>query len=152
MKIFGKILCNFKDISTNLRFNFWKCFKKYLENREKIAKNFFKILKFLKILNFGDFLINFQITYGKYCINFKENSCDVWNQLVEVFEVFRWNFGRTARNFWRNLREIGKKILNNFRKIMKTLFEKFEVIPNWCYSYHKEILECFSEITSMKLR
>ncbi len=27
----------------------------------------------------GDFPINFGITCGKYCINFKENYWDVWN-------------------------------------------------------------------------
>ncbi len=42
---------------------------------------------------FGDFPINFRITCGKYWTNFKENSRDFWNQLVEVLELFWWNFG-----------------------------------------------------------
>ncbi len=69
---------------------------------------------------FGDFTINFRITCGKYCTNFKENSWDFSNQLVEVLVIIWWNFGKIARKFWRNLRETKKKILNDSRKIMKT--------------------------------
>ncbi len=53
---------------------------------------------------------------------------DFWNQLVEVFEEFRWNFEKIARKFLRKLREIEKKILNDSRKIMETLLRKIEVI------------------------
>ncbi len=45
---------------------------------------------------FGDFQINFRITCGKYWINFKENSWDFMNQVVEVFEALRWNVGKFA--------------------------------------------------------
>ncbi len=59
----------------------------------------------------------------KFNKSFKENSWEFWIQLVEVLEVFRWNFGKIARKFWRNLREIEKTILNDTMKIKETLFE-----------------------------
>ncbi len=48
---------------------------------------------------FGDYPMNFRITCKKYCINFRENSWDFWNQLSEVLQVFWWNFGEIAKNF-----------------------------------------------------
>ncbi len=45
---------------------------------------------------FGDFLINFRIIHGKYCINYEKNSWEFWYQLV-VLEVFWWNFEKTAK-------------------------------------------------------
>ncbi len=58
--------------------------------------------------------------------------------------------------FWKNCKKILKKfkgnreeILNDSRKIMKTLLEKTEIIRNW-YWYYKEQLESFSKVISMK--
>ncbi len=66
---------------------------------------------------FGDFPINFRITYGKYCINF-----------LRIFFMFLKSAGRSSRailmKFWRHLRETEKKILNNSREIMESLLEK----------------------------
>ncbi len=36
---------------------------------------------------FANSPINFRITRGKYCVFFKENSWDFWNQLIEVLKV-----------------------------------------------------------------
>ncbi len=38
------------------------------------------------------------------------------------------------------MRETEKKILNNFRKIIETLWGKIEIIRSWC-RYYEEILE-----------
>ncbi len=51
----------------------------------------------------------------------------------------------------KNLREIEKKTLNYFGKIMEILSRKIEVIRNLC-CYYEEILKSFSEIISVKLR
>ncbi len=91
---------------------------------------------------FSDFPKNLRITYGKYFIGF-------WKQLVEVLEVFLWNFEKIGRKFWKNVREIEKKILNNSTNIVESLLRGTEVIWNWCW-YYEEILE-FSEIISVKL-
>ncbi len=102
---------------------------------------------------FDDFPINFRIFCEKYCKSFKENSWGSWNQLVEVLDVFPWNFGKIERKFLRNLRKIEKKILNDPReKIMETLLGKTEVIWNWCCWYYEEILESCHEIISVKLK
>ncbi len=58
----------------------------------------------------------------KYCINFKENSWDFWNQLVEVLKVF-WNFGKITR---RNLREIWEENFKWFQENYGNPIEK-----NW---------------------
>ncbi len=52
--------------------------------------------------------------------------------------------------FGRNLRELGKKISNDSRKIMETLLGKIVVVWNWSWNYEKN-LESFSEIISVKL-
>ncbi len=79
--------------------------EKFRENDEKIARNFLKI--FLKIKKkkkiFSDFLINFRITNGKYCINFKQTSRDFRNQLVGVL---------------RNCYKILEKLRENFEEIL----------------------------------
>ncbi len=43
---------------------------------------------------FDDSPINLRITCGKYCINFKENSWDVWNlgYFDEIFGKLRKNY------------------------------------------------------------
>ncbi len=51
--------------------------------------------------------------------------------------------------FWRNLREIRKKILNDFWKIMETLSGKTEVIRNWTLlrrNFRKFFWKNFTEI------
>ncbi len=68
------------------------------------------------------------------------------NLLVDILEVFWWNFGKIARKFWKNLIENEKKISNYFRKIMEILLGKTEVIWNWCCWYYGEILRSLSEI------
>ncbi len=74
--------------------------------------------------------INFRTTFGKHCINFKENSLAFWNQLLEVLEELQWSFWKIARKFRKNLRKIEKKILNYSNKITEKLSGKIEVIRN----------------------
>ncbi len=54
---------------------------------------------------------------------------------------------KIVRKFWRKLIKIEQKILNDSRKIMETLWEKTEVMWNWCW-YYEEILGSFSETIS----
>ncbi len=112
----------------------------------KLCKNCSKELK--KLMSSVNFPINFRITSGKITSILKK-ILDFWNQLVEVLETFRWNFGKIARKLQRNLGEI-KNILNKFRKIMEILLGINEVIRNCCW-YYEGSLESFSEIISAKL-
>ncbi len=91
-----------------------------------------------KIMIFDDFTINYiEYLAGNNCINFKENSWDIWNRFVEILEVFWWNFGKIVRTFWKNLRETEENF-EWFMKIMDTLSRNIEVTRNW-YWYCEEI-------------
>ncbi len=100
-------------------------------------------------MSFGDFPI---IICGKYRIHFKENSYNFGNQLVQVLEVFWWNFVKVAIKFWRNLGEIEKKILNASRKIMDILLEKNRSNSTMMFLTLWENLRKFSGIISVKFR
>ncbi len=122
----------------------WRNFKKIFEiisvklkkkPANKSQKNFEKIQETLRTNILIKILWNFQSNF--------------WNQLLEVFEVFWWNFEKIARKFCRNLREIDKKIFDS-RKIMETLLGKTKLIRNWCLTilrnFRKFFWSNFSEI------
>ncbi len=111
MKIFGAILGKL-----------WKNYKEYLKNSRRIER--------ILIMISRGFPINFRITCGECGVNLKKFFWDFWNQLEDILEVFWWNFGKIAIKFWRNLKEIEKKIVNVYRKIMGKLYGKTEVIRN----------------------
>ncbi len=88
---------------------------------------------------FGDFPINFKIIRGKYFLDFKENLKNFWNRLLEVLEILWWNFGKIARKFKSNLRDVEKKISNDSKKIVETLLGTIEIIRNWCRWYYEKM-------------
>ncbi len=80
-------------------------------------------------------------------MNFKENSWDFGDQLVEIFEISRWNFGKITKKKFKKFKRNWAK---NFKWIQKN-YGNLEVIRNWCRRYYEEILENFSKIISVKL-